>query len=214
VAAILTLFTRVRGRIILPTSDDVSPPLRWYLPSMRQMPIVLLCVVALAALFVLVGCTDGGPQGGSRAEQGDHAPQKERDNVELTLRPEHDSGVSGNATFEDIPEGVLVMLHLGNLPRPNTFYLAHIHPGTCAQGETREHGGAHGAEGHGHEHGGEIEYPLSQVKSDSEGQGSSTTTLRETSVKKLFSGEPKYVNVHEAGSGNPPILTCANLKRA
>jgi hypothetical protein len=186
---------------------------------MRQMPILLLlCVVALAALFVLVGCTVGGPQGDSRAEQEDHAPQKESDNIELTLCPEHDSGVSGNATFEDIPEGVLVMLDLGNLPRTNTFYLAHIHPGTCALGETHEHGGAHGAEGHGHEHshvhGGEIEYPLSQVKSDSEGQGSSTTTLRETSVEKLFSGEPKYVNVHEAGSGNPPILTCANLKRA
>ena len=63
-------------------------------------------------------------------------------------------------------------------------------------------------------HGGEIEYPLSQVRSDSEGQGSSTTTLRETSVEKLFSGEPKYVNVHKAGGGNPPILTCANLKGA
>jgi|SRR5215211_3861757 len=58
----------------------------------------------------------------------------------------------------------------------------------------------------------EIGYPLSQVKSDSEGQGSSTTTLRETSVDKLFSGEPKHVNVHETGSGNPPILTCADLE--
>jgi hypothetical protein len=52
------------------------------------------------------------------------------------------------------------------------------------------------------------------VKSDSEGHGSSTTTLRDTTVEKLFSVEPKYVNVHEAGSGNPPILTCANLKEA
>jgi hypothetical protein len=52
------------------------------------------------------------------------------------------------------------------------------------------------------------------VKSDSEGHGSSTTTLRETTVEKLFTGEPKYVNVHEAGSGNPPILNCADLKRA
>jgi hypothetical protein len=88
-----------------------------------------------------------------------------------------------------------------------------------------EHSGTHGEEGHtdlheeeaGHEHGGggaEIDYPLSQVKSDSEGHGSSTTTLRETSLDKLFSGEPKHVNVHEAGSGNPPILSCADLKRA
>ena len=36
--------------------------------------------------------------------------------------------------------------------------------------------------------------PLSQVKSDSEGHGSSPTMLCETSVDKLFSGEPKYVN--------------------
>jgi hypothetical protein len=52
------------------------------------------------------------------------------------------------------------------------------------------------------------------VRSDSEGHGSSTTTLRDTTVEKLFTGEPKYVNVHEAGTGNPPILTCADLKEA
>jgi hypothetical protein len=52
------------------------------------------------------------------------------------------------------------------------------------------------------------------MKSDSKGHGSSTTTLGETSVDKLFSTEPKYINVHEAGSGNAPILSCADLKRA
>jgi hypothetical protein len=140
----------------------------------------------------------------------------------LNLHPESNSGVSGTASFEDTSDGVLVKLELRNLPKPNTFYLAHIHPGTCAEGETHEHGGAHGEGEYGHEHGGgthehgaaEIEYPLSQVKSDSEGHGSSTTTLRETSVDRLFSAEPKYVNVHEAGSGDPPILSCADLKRA
>jgi len=132
---------------------------------------------------------------------------------------------------------VVVKLELRNLPKPNTLYLAHIHPGTCAEGETHRHGGTHGEEGYsqkhgesGHEHGGgshehggashehgagaKIEHPLSQVKSDSEGHGSSTTTLRGTTVEKLFSGEPKYVNVHEVGGGNPPILTCADLKGA
>ena len=154
-------------------------------------------------------------------------PHKKSEKVELALRPEHDSGVSGTASLEDTSDGVLVKLNLRNLPKPNTFYLAHIHPGTCAEGETHEPGCAHGAEGHGHEHshepggathehgaGAKIEYPLSQVRSDLEGQGSSTTTLRQTSVDKLFSGDPKYVNVHKAGGGNPPILTCANLKRA
>jgi hypothetical protein len=165
--------------------------------------MLLLCVVALPAIFLMVGCTDGSSQAGQEG----HAPTS--DNVKLALVPEHDSGVSGTASFEEISEGVLVKLKLRGLPKPNAFYLAHIHPGTCAEeGEPHEH-----AE-EGHEHGGGIEYPLSQVNSDSEGHGSSTTTLRETSVDKLFSGEPKYVNVHEAGRGNPPILSCTDLKRA
>jgi hypothetical protein len=65
-----------------------------------------------------------------------------------------------------------------------------------------------------HEHGEAIEYPLSEVKSGSEGEGSNTTTVRKTSVKKLFSGKYKHVNVHEAGAGNPPVLSCADLKGA
>jgi hypothetical protein len=185
--------------------------------------------MAFSATFLLVGCASGGSQGQEGGHE-DHTSHHQGANVKLTLHPEHNSGVSGSASFEDTSDGVLVKLDLRNLPKPNTFYLAHIHPGTCAEGETHEHGGAHGAEGHGqergqehshehggatHEHGGaKIEYPLWQVKSDSEGQGSSTTTLGETSVEKLFSGEPRYVNVHEAGSGNPPILSCADLKRA
>ncbi len=145
--------------------------------------------------------------------------------MKLDLHSEGDSGVSGIASFEDTSGGVVVKLDLRNLPKPDTLYLAHIHPGSCAEAEGHEHSGAHGEEGYtqqhgeeesGHEHGGgaEIEYPLSQVKSDSEGSGSSTTTLRQTSFEMLFSGEPKHVNVHEAGSGNPPILTCADLTRA
>jgi hypothetical protein len=176
---------------------------------MRRIPIPL-CVVPLLAIFLLVGCGVGGSQAGQdRTHQSGSA--------KLALHPEGDSGVSGTALFEDTSDGVVVKLDLRNLPKPNTLYLAHIHPGTCAQeeeaGEAHPHG-KHGEEGHGHQHGEEIEYPLSQVKSNSEGRGSNTTTLRDTSVAKLFSGAPKHVNVHEAGSGNPPILTCADLKEA
>jgi hypothetical protein len=177
---------------------------------------LLLCFAALAALFSMLGCTGGR----SQADQESHAPQKKSDNVKLALLAEHDSGVSGTASFQDTSGRLVVKLELRGLPKPNTFYLAHIHPGNCAEGEGHEHGGSHGEEGYGHdhgtsghEHGAEIKYPLSQVKSDAEGRGSSTTTLRETSVEKLFSGEPNHVNVHEAGSGNPPILACAHLKR-
>jgi hypothetical protein len=96
--------------------------------------MLLLCVVALPAIFLMVGCTDGSSQAGQEAEEGQ----------------------------------------------------AH-----AAHGDEHHHGEHHekagGSQGYsGHEHGTakEIEYPLSQVKSDSEGQGSSTTTLRETSVER------------------------------
>jgi hypothetical protein len=181
---------------------------------MRRMQM-LLCAMALPAIFLLVGCGGGGSQAGKQR------PAHHSHGAKLALYPEGDSGVRGTSTFEDVSKGVLVKLQLRNLPEPDTLYLAHIHPGTCAQGEegegrALEHGehGEHAEQGKGHEHGGEIEYPLSQVKSNSEGGGSSTTTLHHTSVEKLFSGGPKHVNVHEAGTGDPPILACADLKGA
>src|SRR5215218_9960940 len=97
---------------------------------MRQISMRLfLCVVVLAAILPMVGCTDGG----SPAEQEDHASHNNSDNIKVALRPEHDSGVSGTASFEDISEGVLVKLKLRGLPKPNELYLAHIRPGTCVQ---------------------------------------------------------------------------------
>jgi hypothetical protein len=91
------------------------------------------------------------------------------------------------------------------------MYLAHIHPGTCGE---EEGGGSH--EHGAHEHGGseEIEYPLSQVDPDQKGEGSSTTVLRNTTLEDLLSGEPKHLNVHAPGSGEPPPVTCANLNEA
>jgi hypothetical protein len=183
---------------------------------------ILVSTAVLTAIFLGAGC--GG--GGSQAEKEHHA--RHSHGAQLVLYPEGDSGVKGTATFEDASEGVVVKLELRNLPKPDTLYLAHIHPGTCAQGEegeggALEHGehGEHAEEGKGHEHmeegyehGGEIEYPLSQVKSNSESDGSSTTTLHHTSIDKLFLGGPKHVNVHEAGTGDPPILACADLKGA
>jgi hypothetical protein len=199
----------------------------------RRILVLLLCGVAFLATFLLVGCSGGGSQGqGGHEEHAthreEHATHQQGHDVKLTLRPKHNSKVSGIASFKDTSDGVLVTLKLRNLPKPETFYLAHIHPGPCAEeggaahaehGEAHQHGEHHedqraGQEHSGHEHGAEIDYPLSQVKSDSEGRGSSTTTLGETSVGKLFSGETKHVNVHEAGSGNPPILTCAELEQA
>jgi hypothetical protein len=55
----------------------------------------------------------------------------------LLLHPEGDSGVRGTATLEDVSKGVLVELELRGLPKPDTLYLAHIHPGTCAREEKK-----------------------------------------------------------------------------
>jgi Cu/Zn superoxide dismutase len=186
----------------------------------------MLSVVALVAIFSVVGCGGGSSQGSSgQGEQEDHRDRSEK----LALPPEGDSGVSGSASFEDGSDGVLIKLELRGLPKPNTSYLAHIHPGTCAEEAEEGHAheeehGEHPGEGKGQEHeeeyvfghgeDGEISYALTQVKSDSEGRGSSTTMFGQLSVDKLFSGKPKHVMVHEAGSGNPPVLTCADLERS
>ena len=167
---------------------------------------ILVSTAVLSAIFFLVaGC------GGSDGSQAEHQHQSTQGRAaKLLLHPEGASGVRGTATFEDVSKGVLVKLELHNLPKPDTLYLAHIHPGTCAQEEKE----GHTHEEEHHEHGEAIEYPLSEVKSDSEGDGSSTTAVHETSVQKLFSGKAKHVNVHEAGAGNPPVLSCADLKGA
>jgi hypothetical protein len=182
----------------------------------------MLSVIALAAIFSVVGCGGGDT---SQGEKENH-PGYGSSAAKLDLRPEGDSEVSGTASFEDRSDGIVVKLVLRGLPKPNTVYLAHIHPGTCAEeaeeGHTHEQGHAH-EQGGGHEHEeeyvfghgeeGEISYALTQVESNSEGRGSSTTMFGQLSVDKLFLGEPKHVMVHEAGSGNPPILTCADLER-
>jgi uncharacterized protein (DUF305 family) len=152
------------------------------------------------------------------------------DSAEVELEPANGSGARGSATLSKTDGGVKVTLEVSGLPNPSTTYLAHIHQGSCGEGEDGSHehgqGGHHdqGAGDHAGSHGGhtetgatmgEIEYPLSPVESDAEGGGSSTTLLRNVGLEGLLSSEPKkYVNVHARGSGKPPSLVCANLNEA
>ena len=137
---------------------------------------VLLVVGATA--FLLSGCTGGA----SRARQQER-PQQSNE-VALPLQPNNGSKVRGTATFRRVHNGgVVVKVELHSLPKPNAFYLAHIHPGTCAQGEQEEE------EGPG-EHGGaaagkEIEWPLSPIRSGTRSDGSSTPRLRSCSPDTL-----------------------------
>ena len=133
--------------------------------------------------------------------------------AEVDLEPANGSGTTGTATLSKADgSGVKVVLKVSGLPSSGTMYLAHIHPGTCAEEEA---GGGEHAHSH-HEHGAaeEIEYPLTPVEPDAKGDGSSTTVVHHVTLEGLLSGDPKHVNVHKPGSGEPPPVTCANLNEA
>jgi Cu/Zn superoxide dismutase len=133
------------------------------------------------------------------------------DSAEVDLRPQNGSGATGKATLSKRDGGrVKVVLDVSGLPKSSTTYLAHIHPGTCEE-EAAGGGGSHEHESHEHGSAKEIEYPLTPVEPDGQGNGSSTTVLKNVTLEGLLSGDPKHINVHAPGSGEPPPVTCANL---
>ena len=134
------------------------------------------------------------------------------DSAEVDLEPANGSETTGTATFSKANGGVKVVLKVSGLPSSGTMYLAHIHPGTCTEEE--EGGEEHGHSHHDHGASEEIEYPLAPVDPDAKGDGMSTTVVHHVTLEGLLSGEPKHVNVHRPGSGEPPPVTCANLNEA
>jgi uncharacterized protein (DUF305 family) len=136
------------------------------------------------------------------------------DSAEVDLKPASGSQTTGTATLSKEAKGggVKVVLKVSGLPNSGTMYLAHIHPGTCAEEEGGgvEHGPSH------HEHAATegIEYPLAPVEPNAKGDGTSTTVVNNVTLEGLLSGDPKHVNVHKPGSGEPPPVTCANLNEA
>jgi uncharacterized protein (DUF305 family) len=139
--------------------------------------------------------------------------EKVGDSAKVPLEPANGSKTKGTATLSQAKGGVKVTLKVSGLPGSGTMYLAHIHPGTCTEEEEggEEHGHSHHAE-HGATK--EIEYPLSPIYADEKGDGTSTTVVRKVTLEGLLSGDPKHVNVHKPGSGEPPPVTCANLNEA
>jgi hypothetical protein len=134
------------------------------------------------------------------------------DSAEVDLRPQNGSGTTVKATLSKTDGGVKVVLEVSGLPKSSTTYLAHIHPGTCQ--EVAAGGGSHEHTGHEHGTAKEIEYPLTPVEPDGQGNGFSTTVLKNVTLEGLLSGDPKHINVHAPGSGEPPPVTCANLNEA
>jgi hypothetical protein len=112
----------------------------------------------VVALFVsLYGCGQAGSQNGHATKKDAASP---KNTAEVDLKPANGTGTKGTATFTKAKgsSGVKVVLKVRELPGSGTMYLAHIHPGTCAEEE-----GGGGEHGHSHhqEHGAseEIEYP-------------------------------------------------------
>jgi uncharacterized protein (DUF305 family) len=138
--------------------------------------------------------------------------EKVGNSAQVELEPANGSQTTGTATLSEADGGVKVVLEVFGLPRSGTMYLAHIHPGTCAEEQVggEEHGHSH------HDHGAseEIEYPLSPVEPDAKGSGTSTTVVHHVTLEGMLSGDPKLVNVHRPGSGEPPPVSCANLNEA
>jgi Cu/Zn superoxide dismutase len=173
--------------------------------------------IGLALVLVVVGCAGDG--GSALAPQGEGTEGPSTTFVRLELSPTGGSGAKGRATFAKTAAGIRIELELRGLPEPGETYLAHIHPGTCEDeqhAEAPRGGGAdHHGDGHGHrEHSGGIGHPLTPVESDARGEGSSTTFLEGVELDDLVSNAPKYLNVHAAGSGDPPQLACAQLGEA
>jgi uncharacterized protein (DUF305 family) len=138
--------------------------------------------------------------------------EKVGNSAQVELEPANGSQTTGTAILSKADGGgVKVVLEVTGLPNSGTMYLAHIHPGTCTE---EEGGGEHGYSHHDHGTAEEIEYPLTPVEPDEEGDGTSTTVVHDVTLEGLLSGDPKHINVHKPGSGEPPPVTCANLNEA
>ena len=177
----------------------------------RVVPLLLLFAIFA---FIASGCAGGGggettaettSEGTVPRTTGGGTVPTELASTTVDLTPSGDSGVSGYARLTNRSDGgVDVELYVQNLQdQPGTEHLAHIHQGgTCA--DDRAGNGA------------PVQYPLNSVFTGPDGSGSSTSTISNVTVAELFSGSPKYVNVHAAQTGNetPPGISCADLSSA
>ena len=169
------------------------------------MPILLF----VALVLVLSSCRAEGASSSS----GEETASAETASRTVDLTPSKDSGVSGTATFTDTQNGVEVRLDMQGFKEDSRYQrMAHIHEGgTCA--DDRAGNGA------------PIEYALTPITLETESKGTSTTKIVGVTTDQLFSGSPRYVNVHTATRSIeegpppeskrqtvPPGISCADLR--
>ena len=127
---------------------------------------------------------------------------QEDQTMEVNLTESRDSGVSGNATFQEVEGGVEVTLQMQNLPEAGIKHINHIHAGgTCADdraGRTAP-----------------VTIPLETITAQNDGTGSATTTIEDVSAAQLFGeDEERFILLHaeaKKGEGVPPGIACADL---
>ena len=119
----------------------------------------------------------------------------------IALTPNGDSGVNGTAVLTDTTGGIEAILNVRNLyDQPDAEHPAHIHAGgTCAEDRVGNGAG--------------VLYPLDPVVTGQNGDGSSTTEIPGVTVAELFSGAPKYVDVHLSTTADQasPSASCADI---
>lgn len=189
--------------------------MRRFIPVPTKSPSMTVLFLLPVLVLVLGGCGGGGTSGGGGATStkstaggatsasttaGGTVPSEMR-SATVDLTPSQNSGVSGTAALTDTSNGVEVVLNVQNLQdQPGTEHLAHIHEGgTCADDRAGNEA--------------PVQYPLNSVFTEQGGTGTSTTTIRGVTVAQLFSGAPKYINVHaeKTGDETPPGISCADL---
>jgi len=209
--------------------------------SMKTATMWLLSVVAVS-FVLLAGCgQDGSPRPATANDTGNvseattQAPETTTRlrTVEFGLRPVADSGVSAEARFQEIPEGVQFTLEVSGLPEPRKPYYSQVHGGFCA--DVRGGGAgpsvalvrldrllAKGPEYADHakyppppadELPGNIDMPL-EIAASADGTAFVTSLLEGVATEQLSSGEPKYLDLRLPNSKTPedwPILACADL---
>ena len=162
--------------------------------------------------------------------------------AEIELKPVGDSGTSGTVIFRKVGTlGVQTELRVSGLPKAGSVYYAQIHEGECkdlgAGGhEDKEEYGAVGpslalvrfdelivkaaeyAHG-GHDEDrpedelpGNIDQPIT-IQGSADGTAAVVSLLEGVALERIFSGEPKYFDLHAANSEDAPTLACADLRK-
>jgi hypothetical protein len=140
--------------------------------------------------------------------------------------------------------GVQTELRVSGLPKPGSAYYAQIHEGECTDlgtgGHENKEGHEHSALGPSlalvrldgliakaaeYAHGGHdedlpedelpgnIDQPIT-IQGSADGTASVVSLLEGVALDRIFSGEPKYLDLHAADSEDAPPLACADLRKS